>query len=95
MVWSMADKNITSSKATYTAQKRRSGLKVASGCVWAAPVCVWAAPGCVGAAAWAEADAGAVAGVEAVAGAAAVADVGAPARFCVLIFLPFPGSFWE
>ena len=78
MVWSMADKNITSSKATYTAQKRRSGLKL---------VCV-TVPVCAGVAAWAEVDAGAVVGVDAVAGA------GAPARFCVLIFLPFPGSFW-
>ena len=78
MLWSIADKNITSSKATYTAQKRRSGLKL---------VCV-TVPDCVGVAAWAEVDAGAVVGVDAVAGA------GAPARFCVLIFLPFPGSFW-
>ena len=89
MLWSIADKNITSSKATYTAQKRRSGLKVASGCVWVAPDCVgvaaWAevdadAPVCVGVAAWAEVDAGAAAGASAL------------ACFCVLIFLPSPAS---
>ena len=80
MVWSMADKNITSSKATYTAQKRRSGLKL---------VCV-TVPVCAGVAAWAEVDAGAAAWAEVDAGAAAGAS--ALACFCVLIFLPSPAS---